>query len=82
MYLNDYSGVKPENIIKWKHYMYNGLSIYQIKCCNTTFLALPRLSYNCPLVGKTTLLRQKSRQTHYYYNIAIKLAKVYQYLLL
>jgi len=28
-------------------------------------------------VGKTTLLRQKSQQAHYYYRIATKLAKAY-----
>jgi len=27
MYINDYSRVKLENIIKLKHYMYYGLSI-------------------------------------------------------
>jgi len=32
--------------------------------------------------GKTALLRQKSQQTHYYYIIATKIAKAYQYLLL
>jgi len=32
-------------------------------------------------VGKTTLC-QKSQQTHYYYRLATKLAKAYQYLLL
>jgi len=65
--------------------MHNGLSIYQTNYCKTTFLALPRLSYtisNRPVVGKTTLLRQKSQQTHYYYRITTKLAKLYQYLLL
>jgi len=49
--------------------MHNGLSIYQTKYCKTTFLALPCLSYtlfNRPVVGKTTWLRQKSQQTHYY----------------
>jgi len=30
----------------------------------------------------TTLLRQKSQQTHYYFRIAIKLAKTHQNLLL
>jgi len=60
--------------------MYNGLRFYQI-----TFLALPRLSciiFNRPVVSKTTLLRPKLQQTHYYYRIATKLAKAYQYLLL
>jgi len=33
-------------------------------------------------VGETTLLRQKSQQTHYYYRIATKRAKAYKYLLL
>ena len=28
-YINNYSRVKPENIIKLKHYMRNGLSIYK-----------------------------------------------------
>jgi len=47
----------------------------------TTFLALAHLSYitfNRPIVGKSTLLRQKSQQTHYYHRISIKLAKTYQ----
>jgi len=42
--------------------MRNVLSVYQNKYCKTTFLALPRLSYiifNRPVVGKTTLSRQK-----------------------
>ena len=55
------------------------------KYCKTMFLALPRLSYitfNRPVVGKITLLYQKSQQTHYYYRIAAKLVKAYQYLLL
>jgi len=58
--MNNYSRVKPENIIKLKHYMYNGLSIYEANYYKTTFRALPHLSYiifNRPLVGKTTLLR-------------------------
>jgi len=53
--------------------MHNGLSIYQTKYCETTFLALPCLSYillNRPVVGKTALLHQKSQQTHYYYRVA------------
>jgi len=65
--------------------MHNGLSIYQIKYCKTTFLTLPCLSYilfNRPVVGKTSVLRLKSQQTHYYYRIATKLAKAYLYLLL
>ena len=65
--------------------LYNGLSIYHTKNCKTTFLALPHLSYiifNRPVVGKTTLLRQKSQQAHCYYRIATKHAKAYQYLLL
>jgi len=33
-------------------------------------------------VGKTTLLRKNSQQTHYCYTIAVKLAEAYQYLLL
>jgi len=43
--------------MKLKHYMHNGLSIYETKDCKTTFLALPRLSYiifNHPVVGKAT----------------------------
>jgi len=58
----DYRRVKPENI-KLKHYMYNGLSIYQTKRCKTTILALPRLSYiifNRRVVGKTTLYYGRS----------------------
>jgi len=50
---------------------------------------LPYLAYrayhsivHCPVVGKTTLLRQKYQQIHYkYYRIATKLSKAYQYLL-
>jgi len=83
-YFNHYSRVKPENIIKLKNYMHNGLSIDQNKYCKTTFLALPRVSYiifNRPVVGKI-LLRQKSQQAHFYYIITTKLAKVYHYLLL
>jgi len=37
-------GVKPENIINLKHYMHNGLSIYQNKYCKTTFVAY----HTCP----------------------------------
>jgi len=37
--INNHSRVKPENIIKLKHYMRNGLNIYQNKHCKTTFLA-------------------------------------------
>jgi len=62
--------------------MHNGLIIYQKK---TTFLALARpcyITFNRPAVGKTTLLCQKSQQTHCCYRIAIKLAKTYQHLLL
>jgi len=44
-YINNYSRVKPENIIKFKHYMHNGLSIYQTKYFKTTFLASPCLCY-------------------------------------
>jgi len=40
-YINNYSRVKPENIIMLKHYMHNGLSVYQNKYCKTTFLAYP-----------------------------------------
>jgi len=39
MYTTNYSRVKAENIIKLKHYLHNGLSIYQNKYCETTFLA-------------------------------------------
>jgi len=68
-----------------KPYMHKGLSIYQTKYCKTTFLALPCLSYiifNRPVVGKTTLLRQKSQQTHYYCRIATQLANAYKNMLL
>jgi len=41
MYIINYSIVKPENIIKLKHYLHNGSSIYQNKYCETTFLAYP-----------------------------------------
>jgi len=43
---------------------------------------LHRLLLNRPAVGKTALLRQKSQQTRYYYRIATKRAKGYQYMLL
>ena len=65
--------------------MHNGLSIYQTKYCKTTFLALPCPTYillTRPVVGNTALLRQKSQQTYYYYKVATKLTKAYQYLLL
>jgi len=42
------------------------------------FFALPCIVYlifNCAVVGKTTLLRQKSQQIHYYHRIATKLQK-------
>jgi len=69
-----------------KHYMQNGLSIYQTKYYKTTFLALYKhlsyIKFNCRVVGKTTLLRQKSQQIHDYYRIATKFAKAYQYQLL
>jgi len=39
------------------------------------------MTFNRPVAGKTTLLRQISQQAHYYYRIATKLAKAYQYLL-
>jgi len=71
--------------MKLKHCMYNGLSFYQTTYCKTTFLTLPRVTYiifNRPVVGKATLLRSKSQQTHCYYRIATKLAKAYQYVLL
>jgi len=38
-YINNCSRDKPENFLKLKHYMHNGLSIYQNKYCKTTFLA-------------------------------------------
>jgi len=47
--------LKPENIMKLKHYMHNLLSIYQTQYCKTTFLALIPLSYiilNRPVVEK------------------------------
>ena len=58
---------------------------YQTKYGKTTFVAMPRLSYiilNHPVMGKTTLLHQKSQQTHYYYRRVIKPYNAYQYLLL
>jgi len=60
------------------------IEIYQTKYCDTTFLALPHIAYiifNCPIVGKTTLLYQKLQQTHHNYRIAPKIAKTYQNLL-
>jgi len=78
-YINNYSRVKPEHIIKVKHYMHNGQIIYKttyVGYYKTRFLALLRLAYlicNSLVVGKTTLLRQKSQQT------ANKLGKAYQY---
>jgi len=39
-FINSYSRVKPEHIVKLKRYMHNGLSMYQIRYCKTTFLAL------------------------------------------
>jgi len=71
--------------MKLKHYVHTGLSFYQFTYCKTTFPDLPRQSYiilNRPVVDKTTLLCPKSQQTHYYYRIATKLAKAYQYWLL
>jgi len=52
-----------------------------------TIVAIPLTAYtyiifNRPVTGKTTLLRQKLQQTHYYYRVATKLRKAYQYLLL
>jgi len=41
----------------------------------------PRL-FNRPVVGKTTLLNQKSQKIHYYIRTVTKLAKAYLYLLL
>jgi len=71
--------------MKLKHYMHTGVSFYQTMYRKTMFLALLRLTYiifNRPVVGKTTLLCPKSQQAHYYYRIATKVAKLYQYLLL
>ena len=53
-YINNYSRVRHENIIKLKRYMHNGLSINQTKYYKTTFVALPRLScitFNRQVVG-------------------------------
>jgi len=78
-------GNPMDSFISKKHYMHNGLSIYQTKYCKTTFLASPCRCYilfNHPVVDKTSLLYQKSQQTYYYYRIATKFAKAYQYLLL
>jgi len=64
-YINNYIGIKPENIIKLKHYIHNGLSICQNKYSETMFLDLTRLAYiilNRPVADKTTFLRQKSPQ--------------------
>jgi len=56
------------------------------KYCKPTFLAFPGPAYlnmrNRLVVGKTILLRQKSRQTNYLFRIATKLAKAYRYQLL
>jgi len=41
----DDSRVNPENIVKLKRNMHNGLSIYQTKYCKTTFLALSLPAY-------------------------------------
>ena len=38
-YINNYNRLKPENIMKLKHYMQNGLNVYQKKHCKTTFLS-------------------------------------------
>jgi len=40
-YINIYSRVKPENIVKLQHYKNNELSLYQNKSCMTTFLTFP-----------------------------------------
>jgi len=78
--------VKPENIVNVKHYTHNELSIYQTKQVlqhHVSCLPTPSLlNMQYLLVGKTTLLRQKSQQTNYYFRIATKLAKAYQYKLL
>jgi len=77
--------VKPGNIIKVKHYMHNGLRIYQTKkvlYCRNTFLAFPRLAcLICSLLvmGKTVLLHRKPQQANYYFRFATKPWKAYQY---
>ena len=38
-HMNNYSRVKPANIMKLKHHMHDGLSIYQDKYFKTTFLS-------------------------------------------
>jgi len=55
--------------------MRNGLSIFQTKYSKTMFLALQHLVYlfKHPVVGKATLLRQKSQQTHYYSILELQL---------
>jgi len=60
----------------------DGLSIYQIKRYETMFLTLPCTTYatfNCPAVGKTTLLNVRS---HNKATIITELQLNYQYLLL
>jgi len=41
--MNNYSGVKPENIRKLKRYMHNGLSVYQILQDHVSCLTTPIL---------------------------------------
>ena len=86
-YINVNSKLKLENIIKLKHYMHKWSEhlANQVGYCETTFLALPRIAYiifNRVVAGKTTILRQKSQLSHYYYRIATKLVKTHHYLLL
>jgi len=50
--------------------------------CKTTQPRLLYIIFNRAVVGKTTSLRKKSQQAHYYYRIATKLATAYHYLLL
>jgi len=62
----------------------SGLRTSEIEIYQTKFLALPHIAYiifNCPIVGKPTLLCQKLQQTHHNYRIAPKIAKTYQNLL-
>ena len=58
------------------------MSIYPLKSLRRFCIVilqhqvLPRLAYiNRPVVGKTTILRQKSQKIQYYVRIATKLAK-------
>jgi len=85
MYVNNYSRVKPENIIKLKRYMRNGLSIYQTKYCKTTFLTMPILySIQLSSSGQNNIITPEvaTNPLLLQYRLATKLAKAYQYLLL